>query len=278
MRRWAGSLFICLATFGIAVAAYALRSHHDAPAVAPLPPEAQALADVTLIDGFKLKTPSKDRFRLIRGSASSVSEAGVWVTAAKTVEGCNAPMVMATDRRGLPAHVALIRKGGIAILTTATGAPPLPIADRDIAREGRAFHPGFPRLQPGELTTRRLGAKDLNGRRVDLYSETGRTDGLDGGYGGGLIAIAGTPVLDEAGRISGVSLSESSPRGLIVAAPISEVRDALAATRLPPATAPEGRAVTVDNYGIVGDALRRAASVAAVICTDPSPWPLNALR
>jgi len=276
--RVPGDLILVLAAGLLTLVAVNLRGHHDAPAVAALPPEARALADVTLIDGFALKTPPSDPFRQIRGAAVSVSETGVWLTARQAISGCHAPMIMITAVRGLPAHVGPAGPDGVTVLTTRVGAPALALADQPVEPSGRAFHPGFPRLGPGELTSRRIDASATAGAGLDVYAETGRTEGLDGGLGGGLLSIAGTPVLDEAGRLAGLTLQEAGRHGRLRAAPLQALRDTLALARMTQGAAGEATPVTVDNYGIVADSLRRAGSVAAVVCLDPPVWPLSALR
>ena len=266
-----------LATALVAVLALNLRSHHDAPAVAPLPPNAQALADLTQIDFMALRTPPRDRLRLVRGAAASVSDRGVWVTEAGVVAGCHAPMIMATPLRGLPARVVGGAVAGLAVLTTTAGAPALPLGDHDLAPAERAFAPGFPRQGPGELTGRKLS--DRTGPAgADIYAETGRTDGLGDAVGSGLMSVAGAPVLDEAGRLVGVTVKEAPRRGVWLARPLDSLRKALAAARIPPPAGAEGRPVTVDNYGIVADTLRLNGTVSAVVCADPPDWRLSVLR
>jgi len=266
-----------LATALVAVLALSLRSHHDAPAVAPLPPNAQALADLTQIDFLALRTPPRDRFRLVRGAAASISERGIWITEASVVAGCRAPMVMATPLRGLPARVIGSPVEGVVVLVTSAGAPALPLGERSLARTERAFTPGFPRQAPGELTAKKLS--DPTGPAgSDIYAETGRTDGLGDAVGSGLMSIAGTPVLDEAGRLVGVAVKEAPRRGILVARPLASLKRAMAVAHVRPPSGAEGRPVTVDNYGIVADTLRLNGTVSAVVCTDPADWPLSVLR
>ena len=273
MRPPHPGLFFGLAMGLVAVAAVNLRGHHDAPAVAPLPREAQILADVTLIDAFALKTPPRDADRTLRGTATSISETGLWLANARVADRCRALMVMVTPLRGLAAHVERIGPHGVALLRTRVGAPPLPVADHPIPPGGRAFHPGFPRQAPGELTTRRLDPRGAEDADPDAYAETGRTDGLDQGAGGGLLSLAGAPVLDEAGRIAGISQRESARRGLVLAATLADIRSTLAKARVRLPDNAEGRPVTVDNYGIVADTLRRTSSLSAVICADRRATP-----
>jgi len=266
-----------LATALVAVLALSLRSHHDAPAVAPLPPNAQALADLTQIDFLALRTPPRDPLRLVRGAAASVSDRGIWITEAGVVAGCRAPMVMATPIRGLPARVVGAPVDGLVVLTTTAGAPPLPLGEQGLAPTDRAFTPGFPRQAPGELTAKKLGpAAEYPGR--DIYAETGRTDGLGDAVGSGLMSIAGTPVLDEAGRLVGVTVKEAPRRGIIIARSLASLKRALTAAHVRPSPGAEGRPVTVDNYGIVADTLRLNGTVSAVVCTDRTDSPLSALR
>jgi len=278
MRGPPPGLIYAAVLIAVALTALILRSHHDAPAIAALPPEAQALADLTAIDFIALKTPKSDKFRTPRGAAVSVSDQGVWLTAASVVANCKAPMVMATPKRGLPARLLTAPIEGVVILTTAAGAQPAPLADRVVDPGKRAFHIGFPRGAPGEITTKKDKAGAFGQAGLDLYAETGRTDGIGDHAGGGLMSLAGSPVLDEAGRIVGLTLREAPRRGVILALPLSAVRDALRGAHIAPAANAEGRQITVDNYGVVADSLRLAGSVAEVICTDPPPWPLSALR
>ena len=266
-----------VATALLAVVALALRSHHDAPAVAPLPPNAQALADLTQIDFLALRTPPKDRLRLVRGAAASVSDRGLWITDAAVVAKCHAPMLMATPLRGLPARVVGPPVEGLVVLTTSAGAPALPLGERRLDRSERAFTLGFPRQAPGELTAKALGHA-AGPAGSDIYAETGRPDGLGDAVGSGLMSIAGTPVLDEAGRLVGVAVKEASRRGIVIAHPLASVKRALAAAHVRPSPGAEGRPVTVDNYGIVADTLRLNGTVSAVVCTDRTDGALNVLR
>ena len=187
-------------------------------------------------------------------------------------------MVMATPKRGLPAKLLASPIQGVAVLTTAAGAQPAPVADKVVDPGKRAFHIGFPRGAPGEITTKKDKAGAFGQVGLDLYAETGRTDGIGDHAGGGLMSLAGSPVLDEAGRIVGLSLREAPRRGVILALPLSAVRDALRTAHVPASPNAEGRQITVDNYGVVADSMRLSGSVAEVICTDPPPWPLSALR
>ena len=264
-------LVFALLTGLVTLAAVNLRGHHDAPAVAPLPREAQILADITGVDAFALKTPPANADLAVRGAATSIAETGLWLTDASILGDCHRVMIMVTPLRGLPARLETLGPQGVAVLRTSAGAPALPLAVQTIPPDGRAFHPGFPRIAPGELTSRRIRNPGGPDRSLDAYAETGRTEGLDQGAGGGLLTLAGAPVLDEAGRIAGISHREAPRRGQVLALSLADIRATLGAARIRLPDTTEGQPVTVDNYGIVADALRRNASLAPVICADPRP-------
>ena len=57
----------------------------------------------------------------------------------------------------------------------------------------------------------------------------------------------------------------------MLALSLADIRATLGAARIRLPDPTEGQPVTVDNYGIVADALRRNASLAPVIGADPRP-------
>ena len=101
---------------------------------------------------------------------------------------------------------------------------------------------------------------------VLVWAETGRTDGLKGTLAG----LSGSPVLDRAGRVIGVTVAESPRRGRIYTAAPETLAAALAATHQRAARFAVGEPITVDNYGRVADTLRRDLRVAQVICLKAS--------
>jgi len=204
------------------------------------------------------------------GTAFSVSDTGVWITARHVVDGCRTAAIVVGDGRGVAATVRIDPRGEAAILTTDGGAPALPLALTETLRRGeRAFHPGFPQGRPGEATSRLLGRENLvvrgRGARTEsvlVWAETGRTDGLKGTLGG----LSGSPALDRAGRVIGVTVAESPRRGRIYTTAPETVSGAIALSGRHPAAMALGEPITVDNYGRVADALRRDLRVAQVIC------------
>ncbi|MDP3854571.1 serine protease [Phenylobacterium sp.] len=204
------------------------------------------------------------------GTAFSVADRGVWVTARHVVDGCAQTAIVVAEGRGVEAIVRIDPRGEAAILTTEGGAPPLPMGlDQPLRRGDRAYHLGFPQGQPGEATSRLLGRENLvvrgRGARTEsvlVWAETGRTDNLKGSLAG----LSGSPALDRAGRVVGVTVAESPRRGRIYTTAPETVTEALSATNQKAATFAIGEPITTDNYGRVADTLRRDLRVAQVIC------------
>ena len=184
------------------------------------------------------------------GTAFSVSDAGVWITARHVVDGCTQTAIVVAEGRGVEAQVHIDPRGEAAILTTEGGAPPLPLGlDQPLRRGDRAFHPGYPQGEPGEATSRLLGRENL-----EVRGRGARTE----------------PVLDRAGRVIGVTVAESPRRGRIYTTSPETVLEALAATHQRADKFAVGEPITTDNYGRVADTLRRDLRVAQVICLRTS--------
>lgn len=206
------------------------------------------------------------------GTAFSIDERGVWITARHVVDGCKRAAVVVADGRGVSAEVRIDPHGEVAVLTTEGGAAPLPVAlGRTLRRGERAYHPGFPQGRPGEATSRLIGRENMvirgHGERTEsvlVWAETGRTDQLRGSLAG----LSGAPALDDAGRVIGVTVAESPRRGRIYTTSPETLVSALKSANERPQPGAVGESVTTTNYGIVSDSLRRDLRVARVICLD----------
>jgi S1-C subfamily serine protease len=264
-------LVYAAAVLGLALLAVAKQERADAPAA---PPPVAGAAGIGL-DGGLRASPLHDLPRArerAAGTAFSVSDAGVWITARHVVAGCRRAAVLVTPHRGVQAKVMIDREADLAVLQTEGGSAPLPLASRPRLGDGQwAFLPGYPRGQPGEVASRFLGDYRLRrpGRGeaeepVLAWAEVGRTDGLKGSLAG----LSGAPVLDGAGRVVGVTLAESPRRGRIYSAPPSAIEAALRRASIVPAGFARGAPVGRGNYGRVADALRRDLRVAPVACLD----------
>jgi S1-C subfamily serine protease len=204
------------------------------------------------------------------GTAFSLADSGVWMTARHVVEGCGKLAIVVAPGRGVATTAHTDPRSEAAVLITRGGSPALPLVGvRALRRGARAFHPGFPQNQPGEATSRLIGRERLiTGRRgprgepVLGWAEAGRTGGLSDDLSG----LSGAPALDGEGRVIGVTVAQAPRRGRLYTTTPSAVREALAAAGVRAAPDAAGRIITTDNYGRVADDLRRALSVAQVVC------------
>jgi len=204
------------------------------------------------------------------GTAFSLDDAGVWLTARHVIDGCTRIGILAGFGRVLPAQYSIHPQADLAIITTRSAPEPLPVDPELRLRRGQqAFHLGFPQGKPGEATSRLIGRETLvvvgRGERsepVIAWAETGRTDGLRGTLAG----LSGAPALDSRGQVIGVTVAEAPRRGRIYTTAPETFIQALEEA-VPDQFGP-GEPITVENYGRVGDALRRERTVAQVLCLE----------
>jgi S1-C subfamily serine protease len=268
-------------------AALGRRENADSPE-APPPPSAEEgalLAPASAFDpAIVVKTPAGPAGPS-SGTAFSVADHGVWLTARHVVAGCRKIALMESPGRAAEADIAPgglapdnERPSDLAVLVTRGGAPALPLAPAALRLGERSFHPGYPQGKAGEATSRLIGRQTLvlRGRTVPgrlaasraeqvlAWAEAGRTDGLKGDLSG----LSGAPVLDARGQVVAVTLAEAPRRGRIYTTPPEAIRAALARAHIALPTGPPTDPVTVENYGRVADALRRDLRVTQVVCLD----------
>jgi serine protease Do len=275
--RLPAGLIYTTVVLALVLAAVGRRQQASAPAAPP--PQEHTNLLLSAVTGF-------DPARLIRtggeaaggrlGSAFSVSETGVWLTARHVVEGCGKLAVMVSQHQGVEAKIRWLGGDDIAVLATEGGAPPLALAlDQASPPSGaHGFHPGFPGGLAGELATRYLGrqttpvsaalARSHGGYRepVTVWAEAGRTEEMSDDLAG----LSGAPVLNDRGEVVGLTIAFAPRRGHIYALPPETLAAALKAAKVPVPHNGVGEAITFDDYGEVADSLRRDFRVAEVRC------------
>jgi serine protease Do len=269
-------LIYVAAVLALLIAAVGRQERADAPAAPPPVPGEAGLPLSAFLPFDPARILSLPRHVEVRaGTAFSVSDAGVWLTAAHVLKDCRQTAVVVAEGRGVAAEVSLAPGADIAVLKTRGGAPALPLGEaKDIASADLGFHPGFPQGSPGEVASRLLGSDTLRtpgrhersrgdtGHSVLAWTEVGRTDGLKGVLDG----LSGAPVLDAAGEVVGLTLAEAPRRGRLYTTTPQAIRAALAAAGVKPSAFAHGDPISVENYGRVADGLRRDLRVAKVVC------------
>jgi len=251
-------------------AALGRREHADAPPPPPPPTgEGAQLSPASPFDPA-LVVKVDTRSQQTEGTAFSVGDGGVWVTARHVVDHCAKAAILVDGTSGVEAKVWLDPAGETAVLTTTGGAAALPLAPAAALRRGTlAFQVGYPHAGPGEVASRLLGRETLflRGRQmrtvpVLVWAEVGRTEGLKGA----LIGLSGAPALDEAGRVVGVTVAQAPRRGRIYTTTPEALRQALAQAHAVSSAQAGGMALSTENYGRGADDLRRNLRVAPVVC------------
>jgi len=210
------------------------------------------------------------------GSAFSVSNRGVWLTARHVAEGCDKAVIQVGEKKALGVKRTVLHPNAdVAILITRNAPPEFPVAARlEGARD--AFNIGFPKGQPGAVHSRLIGEMTLrhvrrgqrNGgyrERVNAWAERSRVPARDGSLGG----LSGGAVLDEHGRVIGVVQAESARRGRIMTAKPSTIAEAFSYAKVSiPASGigPAEPELTKDSYPMTARRLITTLRIAKVYC------------
>jgi len=267
-------LIYAAVVFALLVAALSRGERADAPP-APPPPgagEGGLLAPSRFDDSVTVGTPTPATASA--GTAFSVDDSGIWLSAGHVLEGCRQAALMVAPDRGVAAQVFIDAESDLAILRTEGGVASLPLGlGLPLEIGSRGFHPGYPEGRPGEATSRLLGRQTLSVRGagdrqpraqpVFAWAEVGRTDGLRT-----LSGLSGAPVLDTAGRVVGVTVAEAPRRGRIYTSTPEALQGALRRAEVHAVSGELDDPVTVENYGRAADALRRDLRVAQVVCLE----------
>lgn len=205
------------------------------------------------------------------GTAFAISRDGWWLTARHVVDACEEIGVLWGGGLAAPVEAFHVADGAdLALIKTRRAPAPIQLAfDETQFRVGqRAFHLGFPQGAPGEAASRLIGRERLVARgryRIDepvlAWAEIGRSENLFGSLAG----ISGGPVLDEEGRVIGVTLAESVRRGRLYTATPRTLKTLLEANRVEARGRLVGR-MSETNYATSHDRLRQSLAIAQVVC------------
>ena len=205
------------------------------------------------------------------GTAFSLDNRGVWMTARHVVDGCARVLIVTGPRRGMRVDRTYIHpRADLAILQTRGGAPALGFTRQKLRRGQTGFHFGYPKGQPAAVQSVLIGRRRMRsvGRYkvvepVVAWADRVRVPDSSGGLGG----ISGGPALDARGNIVGVTVAGTKRRGRIYTTALSSMAAALdrAGVRT---GGRDGRRGGIDgrNFADVGADLRGRLTVALVYC------------
>lgn len=218
---------------------------------------------------FEIETGEKGNST---GTAFTIRNDGIWLTARHVVDGCDQVGLIVAPRRAVKVSRTLSHpRADMAVLWTSRGAPAISISDEPLRVRQQGFHFGFPQSEPGQVSSRLLGRRNMRstGRYrhtepVVAWAEQSRSPETDtlGGLSGG-------PVLNEKGEIVGVTVAASKRRGRVMTTARISLDSMLALAAVRPAGhASAGLNVEPANNNFIdyGTALRRQLTVAQVIC------------
>ena len=132
---------------------------NEIPAHAPIPHEG-----VILDDGKRSSTT---------GSAFSLSDDGVWLTARHVAEGCDTTWIQIAPKKALKVRRTIIHpRADVAVLTTRGGPSGLTLSDAQPRRGDAAFKIGFPKGAPGAVHGSYLGEIAMRHRGRNGYRES----------------------------------------------------------------------------------------------------------
>ena len=226
------------------------------PGLGPMLPSDSPRDEVVLVD---VASPESGM-----GTAFSINNDGLWLTARHVVDSCNTVGLRIGDRRVIPVKTQIVQKSDLAVLRSNWKRRPLP-ADlenqRQIGEIGYFF--GYPQGKPGEVVgsliarnRMKVRGRYTNDEAVLAWSELGRSRNLRGSLGG----LSGAPVLDKDGEIIGVVSAESPRRGRVYSVAPRYLRGIIT-------DAGKGvEPLSLQTYGVAADKLRRDRRVAQVIC------------
>ncbi len=247
--------------------------------LAPLPPprpEGQGpLKDKSRHDGnIIIEVEKKFQRTIATGTAFSISEEGVWVTAKHVTNGCDQLILQVSHNKGyLATDIIEHPSADISIFKTQAGAMPFQIESQVLNYNAEGFHFGYPRGEPGDVYSRLIGRRILNVRgaqagkeSVLVWAEKRRFPDHFLSLGG----ISGGPIVNKAGNMVGVHVAGSVRRGRAYSSLPNTVTHLIKragfTTIKEPIERQDTEYLTPQNFLEAGQNLRKNLSVAKVIC------------
>lgn len=228
----------------------------ESPELGPMLPSDSPRDEIILVD----VAPNQSGI----GTAFSINNDGMWLTARHVVDGCDRVGLRIGSRRTISVIPQIVQNSDLAVLRSDWKRRPLPAdleAQRQVGEVGYFF--GYPQGKPGEVigslisrNRMKVRGRYTNDEAVLAWSELGRSRNLTGSLGG----LSGAPVLDKDGEIIGVISAEAPRRGRIYSVAPRYLRGIIT----DPGSGIEP--LSLETYGVAADKLRRDRRLAQVIC------------
>ena len=207
------------------------------------------------------------------GTAFSIKDDGVWLTARHVVDGCDKVGLITGPRKGMRVQrIEPHPRADMAVLWTRRGGPALSISDNSLQINQAGFHFGFPQGKPGQVTSALLGRRKMrtvgryrHSEPVIAWVERERIP-MTKALGG----LSGGPALNGAGEIIGATVAASMRRGRVFTTAPATLTAMLDRAQTRPAGRPSAglsaAGPTEANFVRYGGGLRRQLTVAQVLC------------
>ncbi len=208
------------------------------------------------------------------GTAFSIDERGLWVTARHVTNGCDQLMLLRPFNRPLRVqNIAEHTAGDVSILQTDGGYAALPIDYSTPIFNQEGFHFGFPHGEPGAVYSKLIGRRTIKttGTRrarepVFVWAEKIRVPDHNEPLGG----ISGGPILNKDGSVVGIHVAGSIRRGRSFSSMPLKIGDLLnqSDVEIMNVASSPARSTTLNpaDFSIVGEELRGGLTVAQVLC------------
>lgn len=248
---------------------------------APLPPlpELSAEGDGVLVPPssrdpvIEIADDAKSSRSQYTGTAFSIDNRGLWVTARHVTHGCDQLVLLRPHRRALKVEaVSEHRRADVAILQTEGGYDAFPV-NYDIPEYNQqGFHFGYPRGEPGDVYSNLIGRRTIkttgtrnNKEAVLVWAEKIRVPDSYKSLGG----ISGGPILNESGEVVGIHVAGSVRRGRSFSSLPRTITQLLDQSDVDLKNANKSFDVSqlnAEEFSSLGDQLRSDLSVAQVVC------------
>ncbi len=182
-------------------------------------PDGEALPDPSYLDP-KVQVENKGPVRNSTGTAFSVDEHGLWITARHVVDSCRRLgfVIPGTNILRKSKAVWIHPNSDMALVQGPRAGAAVLLTDTPSGQGSHAFHVGYPRGKPGDVLTKVIGRARMitKGRYrinepVVAYAEVERWPKFSGSLGG----ISGGPIFNRQGHVIGVTVAGNPRRGRV---------------------------------------------------------------